>query len=290
MSREILRHNTARKRRAFSPTWERMHARLQPLLFTLNHFFETYRRTLLERSAANRQAASGPSIKPTFSIQTGAAALWSDQSAIMDAYDPLLLLDLYHCYGFLLQALERRLRPPSYAGPLERYVRGWTAAPASARAIEILLLLGGADAVASVLAHRRYADRRAALDAFIAALDPARNPDGWRRAWTDLGVCGDRFPLEDVPTTRIALPALHLVWVPSALSMLLAKDVIENVDFEGDFVGDLSARVIHDFVSEMVGFDILRFETAPSGAVALQHGGGVDDSESESEGDSDEEV
>jgi len=108
VAREILFRNTAKKRRNFEPTWRRMFIKLQPLIFTLNHFFESYRLSLLERCVEYSEPSQ------PFQICNG-PALWEDQTQIMETYDPILLLDLYHCYGFLLQAFERKLRPPSNA-------------------------------------------------------------------------------------------------------------------------------------------------------------------------------
>ena len=252
VSREILFRNTLKKRSAFQPTWNRMFQKLCPLIFTLNHFFESYRHSLLSRCIANSKEGS------TFAIVAG-PALWDDQMQIMDAYDPILLLDLYHCYGFLLQAFERKLRPPSYATGLERLLRGWTAKPATTQEIEVLLMLGGMDMIGRVLGHGAYNERRRALDAFIRALDPAANPGGWRSVWEGLGLDPVAVPLDRIPATRLGIPALHLIWVPNALNLLLAKEVIEHVDFGGDS----SVRSTRDFVSDLVGWDILRYSSAP---------------------------
>ena len=273
VAREVLQMNTAKKRREFDETWQRMFVKLQPLIFTLGHYFESYRQAVLERCATNRKPGH------SYSIQTG-PALWEDQTQIMDRYDPVLLLDLYHCYGFLLQAFERKLRPPNYSTTIERYLRGWVAKPASAREIEILLMLGGMDKISWVLGHRRYSERRRALDTFIRSLSPTQSPFGWRHAWAQLGVASPKFPLADVPATRLAIPALHLIWVPNALHLLLAKDVIEHVDFGGDS----GVRSMRDFVSEMVGYDILRYNSPPASQVQVQHS---DDSESELDHDMD---
>ncbi|KAF1988353.1 hypothetical protein K402DRAFT_352400 [Aulographum hederae CBS 113979] len=252
VARDILRRNTARKRREFSATWHRMYDRLVPLLFTLSHFFEEYRRIILERCVSRSKSGQN------FLLNSG-STLWDDQMQIMDKYDPMLLLDCYHMYGFMLQAFERKLRPPAMASTFERFIRGWTAKPATTQEIEILLMLGGMDQVQRVLSHRTYNERRKALDNFIKGLSPTKNPAKWREHWTELGVANETIRLDKIPNTKIAVPALHLIWVPNALNLLLQKEIIEHVDFGGDS----SVRSTRDFVSDLVGYDILRFSSPP---------------------------
>ena len=272
VAREILFRNTVKKRRNFEPTWRRMFIKLQPLIFTLNHFFESYRRSLLERCVEY----SDPS--QTFQICNG-PALWDDQMQIMETYDPILLLDLYHCYGFLLQAFERKLRPPSYATGFERLLRGWTAKPATTHEIEILLMIGGMDKISHILSYRTYSERRKALDTFIRGLYPSLNPHGWRQHWRQLGI-DKRIPLDQIPHTQLGIPTLHVIWVPNALNLLLAKGVIEHVEFGGES----SVWSLRDFVSDMVGWDILRY-SAPPPSMQQQSGSqdldGAEDDESE---------
>jgi hypothetical protein len=274
VAREILFRNTLKKRSAFQPTWNRMFQKLCPLIFTLNHFFESYRQSLLSRCIANSKEGQ------TFAICAG-PALWDDQMQIMDAYDPILLLDLYHCYGFLLQAFERKLRPPSYATSLERLLRGWTAKPATTQEIEVLLMLGGMDMIKNVLRYNTYSERRKALDSFIRNLDPSKNPSGWKSLWSSLGVVEH---IEKIPQTRLGIPALHLIWVPNALNLLLAKEVIEHVDFGGDS----SVRSTRDFVSDLVGWDILRYSAPPPQQLSNQVQGNANDDSDEDDEDDDE--
>jgi len=252
-----------------------MFIKLQPLIFTLNHFFESYRRSLLERCVAYSEPSQ------TFQICNG-PALWDDQTQIMDTYDPMLLLDLYHCYGFLLQAFERKLRPPSYATSFERLLRGWTAKPATTHEIEILLMLGGMDKISHILSYRTYSERRKALDSFIRGLYPSLNPLGWRQHWRQLGI-DNRIPLELIPHTQLSIPTLHVIWVPNALNLLLAKGVIEHVEFGGES----SVWSLRDFVSDMVGWDILRY-SAPPPSMQQQYGSQDQDGAEDDESDEDE--
>jgi len=257
-----------------------MHGRIRPLLLTLTHFFEQYRNTILGRSLASSQPGG------SYQIYSGAAQ-WEDQLQIMEKYNPALLLDCYRMYGFMLQAFERQLRPPSYATAFERVVRGWTAKPASSHEIGTLLMLGGVDQVQRVLSCKTYNDRRKALDMFIKGLSPSETTR-WKDNWTALGITSPSIALERIPSARIGVPPLHLIWVPNALKMLLAKEVIEDVEFDVD----TSASATRFFISDLVGYDILR-QSAPPAA----DGGEEDEEEDEdeqhnldssSDGDSDE--
>ena len=256
VAREILRCDTSNKRRAFRTTWLRMFDKLVPLLFTLGQFFESYRASTLKRALAPTDQTTNSKAK--FSIITG-STVWDDQARIMDQYEPLLLLECYHMYGFLLQAFERKLRPPTYASRIEKLLRGWTAKPATSHQIEILLMLGGMDAVQKVLSKRTYNERRRALDVFIRDLSPMQNVN-WRTHWRQLGVERDGVDLDRVPQSRIAVPPLPIIWVPSALKLLLEKGVIDDVEF-GDHSPGRSTR---NFVSGLVGYDILRFSSPPA--------------------------
>jgi hypothetical protein len=98
-----------------------------------------------------------------------------------------------------------------------------------------------------VLSGKRHRDRRRALDGFVGSLDPKRNPSGWRARW--LEVAGVQSDVVDRMTLR--LPALHLVWVPCALQMLLGSRVIHRVDFSGDSM----ARDPAEFIVDLIGWN-----------------------------------
>ncbi|KAK3061513.1 hypothetical protein LTS18_006037, partial [Coniosporium uncinatum] len=257
-------------------------------------------------------------------------------------YDPILLLDCYYMYGFLLQAIERQLRPPRYSSITsqlgQRVAQTWrrglsrrrwqtsrywtheqvrstaattntttttTAAAAAAGStvtqdIEALLILGGMDAVQQVLSHRSCRGRQRALRRFVASLFPQRNKH-WRSAWRDLGLDGDGdgfdedghvaggsggIDLDAISRTKVGLPALHLIWVPQALEVLLKKGVIEEVDFgTAGVVGSEagSGRGMREFVSGLVGWDVLRYGGVPPPPVDYDDHDDYDDEDEDEE-------
>jgi hypothetical protein len=216
---------------------------MAPLVFTLNHFFEQYRRMILERAMKNWGPGMG------FQISTGGPTLWDDQVSILDMYSPALMLDCYHVYGFLLQVLEHQLRPSKIERAL-RTLKGLKSEMCCTPEVEILLMLGGMEQVYRVLKGKSYNRRRDALDRFISSLKPETNPQ-WRSKWKDMNVASHKILLDKIPNLRLRLPALHLVWVPSALKLLLCSKIINRVDFSNGS----TARTPSDFINDLVGFD-----------------------------------
>lgn len=229
-----------KRNKARARTYDRIYTGLLPLFFTLGHFFENYRRMILERAMKQWRAGQA------FQISTGGPTLWDDQVSILDRYTPALMLDCYHAYGYLLQVFEFQLRPRSME-KLVRRVRGRNASPAATREVEVMLMLGGMEQVCQVLRGRSYSARRDCLDSFINRLKPTTNLQ-WKDAWKDLRVESDIIQLDRVPSLRLQLPALHLVWVPSALKLLLRDKIIDRVDFSSDS----GARSPTDFVIDLL--------------------------------------
>jgi hypothetical protein len=217
---------------------------MAPLVFTLNHFFEHYRRMILERAMKNWS----PTQK--FQISTGGPTLWDDQMSILDRYSPALMLDCYHVYGYLLQVLEFQLRPNKIERAL-RSLQGLKAEMCCTPEVEMLLMLGGMEQVYRVLKGTTYSRRRDALDNFINSLKPTTNVL-WRSQWEKMNIASEHIRLDKIQNLRLRLPALHLVWVPSALKLLLCSKIINRVDFSNGS----TARSPSDFISDLIGFDL----------------------------------
>jgi hypothetical protein len=212
-----------RRRLGYRMVFTQMVANLLPLFFTLGHFFETYRRMILERAMKHCK------IGHAFTVSTGGGTLWDDQLSILENYDQKLMLDCYHIYGYLLHVLEQQLQPPRFERILG-VIKRIKAEPASTGEVEILLMLGGLEQVRHVLEMRSWSSRRGVLNKFIQNLKPIPGSN-WVRTWQDLHVESDLIPLDRVRHLRLTLPALHLVWVPSVLKLLVASKSIDRIDF-----------------------------------------------------------
>ncbi|KAF1808362.1 hypothetical protein P152DRAFT_374153, partial [Eremomyces bilateralis CBS 781.70] len=172
---DVLKRNNARRRKEFEPRYRHMYSKMLPLLLILGQFFESFRKSVLDRCFAN----SSPDKK--FRLVPG-TTVWDEQLAIMDQYKKQQLLDCYHMYGFILQVFERKLRPPRFNQLLNRFLPGYNRRPASTKEIETTLILGGIDAVRQILLPRTYVERRRALSTFLGGLDPAMD-HRWERNW-----------------------------------------------------------------------------------------------------------
>jgi hypothetical protein len=117
--------------------------------------------------------------------------------------------------------------------------------------VEKLLMLGGMEQVYRVLKGRTYSRRRDALDNFINGLKPTTSMQ-WRSHWDKMNIASEHIQLDRIQNLRIRLPALHLVWVPSALKLLLCSKIINRVDFSNGS----AARSPSDFISDLIGFDL----------------------------------
>jgi hypothetical protein len=217
-----------RRRTKYRPIYECMVANFVPFFFTLAHFFENYRRMILERAVKHCRTGH------VFAISTGGGTLWDDQISILEQYDLELMLDCYHVYGYLLHVLERQLHPPRLDKILRTLKRA-KAEPASTGEIEILLMLGGMEQVRRVLSKRNWSSRRQTLDTFIHNLKPVASSD-WTNTWRDLHVESDVIKLDRIHNLRLTLPALHLIWVPSVLKLLVANKSIDRIDFGQEYV------------------------------------------------------
>ncbi|KAF2671923.1 hypothetical protein BT63DRAFT_476758 [Microthyrium microscopicum] len=241
---EILGLRSSRAKRVFRKIRVQMIESLLPLFFTLGHFFELYRCMILERAMAQWRPGQA------FQIATGGPTLWDDQVSILNRYDHILMLNCYHAYGYLLQVLECQLRPGRLASMM-RKVQRLNANPARTREVEVLLMLGGMEQVGHVLQGKSFGARRNALDTFIKHLKPTTNSN-WRIMWQNLGVENEIIKLDKVPNLRLRLPALHLVWVPSALKLLLCNKIIDRVDFNTETA---AVSTPGDFVYDLLGLD-----------------------------------
>ncbi len=169
------------------------------------------------------------------------------EKRIIDRYHPEYLLKLHQMYKLLLAAFVRKLRPPSYAGRLERSLRGWSKTPASQDDIVKVLLLGGLRVVNRIIGIKTYAARRKALDDFIEGLTLPKEDNSTRSngvvSEPPIALSSDpalvansveRFVtafLNDGGSseTSHSFPELREIWSRTAENRLLEVNVIDSV-------------------------------------------------------------
>ncbi|KAI9816941.1 MAG: hypothetical protein M1826_001713 [Phylliscum demangeonii] len=252
VSREHFHFRTERQRRRFVAEHEHAQRKMVPLLFLLFHHFESFQRRWIW------QALPLPAIELDWPA-------WESENMQQYAYRDLILAT--EMYTLVSRALERQLRPPSYAGRVERLVRGWTQQRPVEGAIVRLFLIGGLPEVRRILAVADYGARVRALHRWSDALDGWRHVDGrWGRTkrvrgpppppLPALAPCVDRYWLPQSCARPMPRPSsgelLHLlprlphiweVWFPAAEWELVTRGVLQ---------GPNSIPAPHQFLMELL--------------------------------------
>ncbi|KAL1883852.1 hypothetical protein VTK73DRAFT_7640 [Phialemonium thermophilum] len=160
ITKEIFLRTTEEKRQVFAPQRERMRRRLIPLLFTVFHFFETYRD--LHLKYIEEHGGYGLSKEP-YTINPV-------EARIMNMYDDQTLLRVHQIFPLVISSFCRRLRPPSYVGRVEGALRGYLREKPPDEVHVAILCIGGLRQVERFWEVKGYNLRRAAVDAWYSSL------------------------------------------------------------------------------------------------------------------------
>lgn len=152
-TREIFLRDTEAKWKEFLPQHTRMRQRLMPLIFTIFHFFEKSR----DIHVQHLEAHGVP-------LRLQAFTLNPIEKQVMDMYDDDLLLRVHQAFPLVLSAFSRRLRPPSYAGRLERSFKGMLKDKPADEIYATILAVGGLRQAERFWQTKGYNTRRAAVD------------------------------------------------------------------------------------------------------------------------------
>ncbi|KAK1714730.1 F-box domain-containing protein [Colletotrichum lupini] len=154
ITKEIFLRTTESQRLEFAPQHERMRRRLIPLLFTLFHFFETYRKLHLQHILDHN--GHGLLHEPY--------TLNPIEARIISMYDDQTLLRVHQVFPLVISSFCRRLRPPSYAGRVERSLRGYLKERPPDEVHVAILCVGGLRQVERLWEIKGYNSRRGAVD------------------------------------------------------------------------------------------------------------------------------
>jgi hypothetical protein len=180
VTKDIFLLQSEQQRQSFAPQHERMRRRLIPLLFTVFHYFETYRKLHLEH--IEKHGPQGLTLEPY--------TLNPIDKQIMDMYDDETLLRVHEIFPVVIWSFCRRLRPPTYVGRVERSLRGYTREKPSDEMHVAILCLGGLREVEKLWEIKGYNTRRGAVDTWYNGLtkDPsAENQTKTRRSLMSFG-------------------------------------------------------------------------------------------------------
>ena len=164
-TKEIFLRDTEAKWIEFLPQLTRMRRRLMPLIFTMFHFFEKYRELHLQHLQAN----GVPLRLQPFTLNP-------IEKQVMDLYDDDLLLAVHQVFPLVLSSFSRRLRPPSYAGRLERSIKGMLKDKPADEVYATIILVGGLRQAERFWETKGYNTRRAAVDQWygLVSHDPVQ--------------------------------------------------------------------------------------------------------------------
>ncbi|KAI1807341.1 hypothetical protein F4811DRAFT_12519 [Daldinia bambusicola] len=155
VTKEIFLRTTVAQRIEFEPQYERMRRRLIPLLFTVFHFFETYRTLHVEYIQEHGHGLS----KVPYTLNP-------IELKIMSMYDDQTLLRVHQVFPLVVSSFCRRLRPPSYVGRLERSLRGYLKDRPPDEVYVTAMCVGGLRQVERFWEIKGYNSRRGAVDSW----------------------------------------------------------------------------------------------------------------------------
>jgi hypothetical protein len=213
--------------------------KLIPGLFTLFNFFESYRSSLLQHVAEEGKGRSSV----TADLMPGI------EESLMESYDGPVLLEAHQIYQIFYSTFTRSLRPPSYAGTLERSLRGWSRSAASHRDMVKLLIFGGLREVKNVIRHHNYNGRLAALEKFKLSLGLGKKDHPYPRCSTISALrCTVMAPLDNKTASYAAprLPKISDIWLDRAPQVMTRREIIGNLSEVPD---------IYEFMAEMMESD-----------------------------------
>lgn len=137
-----------------------MALKMRPYLLMLSHFLEMYRAELAE-------------VVKTCDISVKTkrdAALDHAEAHVIQRYNGHVVHSLCSLAHFLIMVIARKLRPASYAGSLERRLRGWSTEPATAAECMRILVMGGLESVHMVISIPKFSNRVCALKKHLSRL------------------------------------------------------------------------------------------------------------------------
>lgn len=143
---------------------QKMALKVEPYLLMLFHFLETYRAELARLVRSD----------DIFSNATKEDINRNAEASAVRQYNGHIVHNLSALCHFLIVTIMMRLRPASYAGFLERTLRGWSGEPASEAQCVELLVLGGLESVYRVLSISNYVERVAAMRQHLRNLTSER--------------------------------------------------------------------------------------------------------------------
>ena len=156
----------------FAPSRDRLQRRLQKPVAIIYHYLEQYRIGLAKRMQ---------DIKTDKTLALSAKKNGIDvyiQEDIVRAVPHHLFIQVFNAYRILIAGLRQKVRPPTYAGTIERKLRGWDGTPATDADVSLIVLCGGMEDILKIMRGRKYSSRMETLVTATRKFAPGNELDG----------------------------------------------------------------------------------------------------------------
>ncbi|KAL1303208.1 hypothetical protein AAFC00_006628 [Neodothiora populina] len=240
-------YHSAMKQVRFQPVALRLRRKMTPLLFTLSHYLSSCQQNL-----QSSQIAFYLSGEPT--------TFWNGIEAPerYTAYTRDQLFSTHYCWLFLDWMFKSLLSRPSYAGAIERTMRGWTSTPLDAPSLTQVLVHGNLSAIKTLMRLKDYGERKKWARNFLRTLDPEQSLQTWASAWENLDMRPQQQQKDSALPTRAQATAIlrgpgkaDVLWTRGAARRLSALGIeLDENELHGN-----SATTMR-FLTDLVGFDM----------------------------------
>ncbi|KAG8630288.1 hypothetical protein KVT40_001907 [Elsinoe batatas] len=234
-------HANAQRNLRFAPVARQIRRRMIPLLFTLSTYLSQAKSMVLDLADSDHVSIDCE------------AHMDAMTSAMFEGVDLADLKEVHYMWLFILWLLNSILSVPTYAGTLERTVRGWTADPLDRCSLAKLLVLGNLPAIQKLVRLRDYKERRRWAEGFLSSLNPDVTSK-WAERWKDLDV-----GLDPLPLNVQAKKAMKMEINMQCLWMQGAAMVFEKAGGDHALMDDEkhpSATTTVRLLAELAGYDL----------------------------------
>ncbi len=172
---KIYQIKSTSRQRQFAPVRRRMLWRLKTPAFIIYHFLETLRRAVLEPYTVPSSCSSTREPLHWWLPERSSEICWNCthlQCRLISTYYPVSdLLSTLQFFRIMLSAFRQKLQPPTYAGSIERRLRGWNREAASDADLTKSILLGGMKEMLNIMGAGKFIPRLLELKKFVARID-----------------------------------------------------------------------------------------------------------------------
>lgn len=160
--------SNAKRRQQFAPRRRSMEEHFREPMLVLFHFFEN---TFQDVAVLLESTAGGQPV-----------SVVARRSNCIDEYPSNSLIPAIQLARIFFSVYRQKLRPPSYAGSLERKCRGWNRPPATRVEMSRVIVYGGLEAMYKIINRPKYTERIDAMHSFLSRLETGSQSDCGERA------------------------------------------------------------------------------------------------------------